>query len=170
MAKRVIATAPLDEQQDDGIVVWRKKPRIALSKYWDKLTQKNKDKAGREIPDPTPMAPPLGYVKQPSMVEHIREMIRGENLRKEALNADMETFEEADDFDVGDDTDPISGYEYEENFEPAGVIAVREAVAKAEERAQKAAAEYERLKKLEASMPVSTKPVETPAAGGDDHS
>ena len=33
------------------------------------------DKYGREIPDPTPMEPPLGYVRRPSLFEQIREQV-----------------------------------------------------------------------------------------------
>lgn len=69
------------------------------------------DGRGREIPDPTPVAPPIGYVKQPSLHEQIREMVRSERLAQEAAAAGFETFEEADDFDVGDDFDPSSPYE-----------------------------------------------------------
>lgn len=71
---------------------------------------------GRETPDPTPMQPPLGYFKQPTMVDHIRNLIRSERLREAAEAGGAESFEEADDFNVGDDYDPHSGYETE--FEP----------------------------------------------------
>lgn len=61
------------------------------------------------FPDPTPVAPPIGYKKQPSMVDIIREQIR---LAGEASKSQgFETFEEADDFDVDDDYDPRSPYE-----------------------------------------------------------
>ena len=71
---------------------------------------------GLEIPDPTPIAPPIGYVKQPSLVAQIRAMVRSEKLRLEAEAMGAETFEDADDFDVGDDFDPTSPYEAD--FEP----------------------------------------------------
>lgn len=66
-----------------------------------------------EVPDPTPVAPPVGYKKQPSMVEYIRDMVRSEKLRQEAEAAGYETFEESEDFDVGDDNDPTSPWENE---------------------------------------------------------
>jgi len=68
-------------------------------------------KDGRERPSDVPLAPPLGYVKQPTIHERIRDMVRSEHLRREAEAAGAETFEEADDFDVGDDFDPSSPYE-----------------------------------------------------------
>lgn len=71
---------------------------------------------GAEIPDSTPLAPPVGYERQPSLAEQIRAMIVGEKLRAEVEAAGAETFEEADDFDVGDDYDPTSPYEA--NFDP----------------------------------------------------
>lgn len=74
------------------------------------------DELGREIPDPTPLAPPLGYKKQPTLAEQMRAMVISEKLKAEARAAGAETFEEADDFNVGDDYDPTSPYE--EIFEP----------------------------------------------------
>ena len=69
------------------------------------------DAEGREVFDPTPVAPPVGYVKQPSLFEQVRDMVRGEALRLYADAQDMESFEEADDFDVDDDYDPRTPYE-----------------------------------------------------------
>lgn len=74
------------------------------------------DELGREVPDPTPVAPPIGYVRQPSLAEQIRAMVMSEQLRQAAENAGAETFEESEDFDVGDDFDPTTPYENE--FDP----------------------------------------------------
>lgn len=71
---------------------------------------------GKEYPDPTPVAPPIGFIKQPTLAETMRSMILGEALKRHARESGQETFEEADDFDVGDDYDPTSPYE--ETFEP----------------------------------------------------
>lgn len=91
-----------------------------LSKIAEAIKQHVKGKpltkTGAEIPDPVPMAPPIGYKKQPTMVDHIRTMIRSEKLRQEVEAAGFETMEEADDFDIGDDVDPASPYEH--NFDP----------------------------------------------------
>lgn len=77
-------------------------------------------KSGRENPDPTPMAPPVGYNRQPTLAERVREMVRSEKLRLEAEAAGAETFEEADDFDVPDEWEPRSQFEipWEYNFDP----------------------------------------------------
>lgn len=69
------------------------------------------DKEGRELPDPTPVAPPVGYVKQKSMTEIIREQVRSHHLQAAAEAQGLETFEEAEDFDIGDDLDPSTPYE-----------------------------------------------------------
>lgn len=71
---------------------------------------------GEEIPDPRPAAIDTGLKKPPTLQETIRRLVRDESF-KAALDAGgMETFEEADDFDVGDDFDPASPYE--EDFDP----------------------------------------------------
>lgn len=81
------------------------------------------DEHGREILDSTPMQPPIGYHRTPSLAEQIRNMVRSEKLALEAEAAGAETFEEADDFDVGDDFDPSSPYETD--FDPTPVDELR---------------------------------------------
>jgi len=73
-------------------------------------------KDGREMVSGIPKAKPLGYKKHKTIQETIREMIRSEQLRREAEAAGLETLEEADDFEIGDDFDPTSPYEY--SFDP----------------------------------------------------
>lgn len=69
------------------------------------------DDAGRYYPDPTPIAPPIGYIKSPSIAEQLRAMVRSEHVRQAAEQAGEDTFEEADDFEIGDDYDPRSPWE-----------------------------------------------------------
>jgi len=76
------------------------------------------DEFGREVPDPVPMAPPVGYSRSPTMTEIIRQQIMGQQLAAEAAAMGKESWEEADDFDVGDDFDPTSPWE--EQFDPVG--------------------------------------------------
>lgn len=71
------------------------------------------DDLGRELCDPTPMEPPLGYNPQPSLAEQMRMMIESERLRLAAEAAGYETFEEADDFDMEEDPFPRSPHEDE---------------------------------------------------------
>lgn len=78
---------------------------------------KNLTPLGYEIADPTPVAPPIGYKKQPTLVEQMRNMIRSEMLAREVAAQGQETFEESEDFEVGDDLpDPQS--EWENDFDP----------------------------------------------------
>lgn len=75
------------------------------------------DEKGREVLDPVPLAPPVGYRREVSQSERIRQMIRSEHMRMAAEIQGMESFEEADDFDVEDDPiDPNTPYE--EVFDP----------------------------------------------------
>lgn len=76
------------------------------------------DPQGREIPDPTPMQPPVGYNPQPSLAQQMRQMIISDRLAREAREAGAETFEEADDFEVGDDWEQEKHSPYEANFDP----------------------------------------------------
>lgn len=69
------------------------------------------DAGGREVTDGRPMAPPLGYKKTESLAEQIRRMVQDEHIRRELENSGIETFDEANDFDIGDDVDPSSPYE-----------------------------------------------------------
>lgn len=103
------------------------------------------DPDGRELVDPTPVAPPVGYERRPSMVDIIRAQVR-EHASRYAEDNDMETFDEADDFVIGDDYDPSSPYE--ENFDPVGFEpgAARKFVTEQEEKRHKA------LKKKEAEI------------------
>lgn len=70
------------------------------------------NKLGEEMPNSTPVAPPVGFVKAPSMVDHLRAMVRSELLRREVVAAGVESFDEADDFEIADDPiDPSTPYE-----------------------------------------------------------
>lgn len=65
---------------------------------------------GHEVPDPTVVEPPLGYIQQPDIMEQMRTMLRNELGRLQELQ-DAETLEEANNFDIDDDYHPISPYE-----------------------------------------------------------
>lgn len=81
-----------------------------------RMTRSELDKEGREIVDPVPMAPPVGYVAGMTQEQRLQQMIRTEHQRLYALHYN-ETFEEANDLDIDDDPiDPDTPYE--ENFDP----------------------------------------------------
>lgn len=95
----------------------RVRHRITTAGYKKKMRDAGYNDAGEFIPDGTPMAPPVGYKPQPSMVEVIRDMVRNERLQADLDAAGLETFEEADDFEVGDDGEDLkSGFE--NDFDP----------------------------------------------------
>lgn len=73
------------------------------------------DEFGREIPDPTPVAVPAGWSRPVPLQQQIQAMIRTELSRK-AVEDGQESFEEADDFDVDEEPDPLSPYEMPEGL------------------------------------------------------
>lgn len=76
------------------------------------LVRAQLDDKGREIVSKVKFAAAVRMDHGDSLGERVREMIRSEKLRQEALEAGYETFDEADDFDVDDDTmDPTTPYE-----------------------------------------------------------
>lgn len=66
---------------------------------------------GFEITDPTPMQPPLGYKRSLSLSEQIAQQVRIAQLKILEDAALHESEEEADDFEVGEDYEPLSKYE-----------------------------------------------------------
>lgn len=90
---------------------------LTQEQYLAKLLERGLDEFGKFEPDGTPMAPPIGYKKQPSMVEIVRNMVRSERLAADLAAAGHETFEESDDFDVPDDP-PDMRSPFENDFDP----------------------------------------------------
>lgn len=109
--------------------------RLTPEEYLRKMREKNINDVGELVPDSTPMAPPIGYKKHPSMVEIVRDMVRSERLAQEALAMGHETFEEADDFDVGDDPEVLRS-PYENDFDPSVAELVQVGREELERRAQ----------------------------------
>lgn len=92
---------------------FKPKPQLSKEEYELRLLAKGIGPDGL-IPDPVPIAPPIGYKRQPSMTEIVRNAIASERLKMEAELAGYETFEESEDFDVDDDfTVPRSQHEWE---------------------------------------------------------
>lgn len=82
-------------------------------------------KEGAERLSPTPMQPPLGYKRAPSLAEQIRQQVLAAKL--EELSHLEETDEEADDFNVGEDFEPSSPHEND------GMPTIRELKIRAQE-------------------------------------
>lgn len=89
---------------------------------------------GQEIPDPTRNEVALGFRRPKDIHEMIQEALRGERMLQSAQLAGMETFEEANDFDVDEEPDPLSVYELKDMHEEAYDDARRTIAASKEKR------------------------------------
>ncbi|WNK13476.1 MAG: hypothetical protein [Microvirus sp.] len=69
------------------------------------------DVNGWEIPDPNPMALPVGFKRPETLAEQVARLVRSERWKHDMEKAGLETFEESEDFDVGEDFDPSTPYE-----------------------------------------------------------
>lgn len=78
------------------------------------------DKNGSEIPDSRPAELPVGFVHPESIQDTIRRLITDPRIREELDGEQMESFDEADDFDIEDD---VPQSPHEENFDPLHLLA-----------------------------------------------
>lgn len=77
---------------------------------------------GEEVPDPRPVALPVGFTRPKSLQETMQNLLRNEEFRRAVEATGSESFEEADDFEMDDDSDDITrGSPYEQDFDPLGV-------------------------------------------------
>lgn len=65
------------------------------------------DAQGREIPDPTPMAIPVGARRPESLTEQIKRLVGGA-LSSRMAEQGAETLDEANDFDIPDEDDDFT--------------------------------------------------------------
>lgn len=110
------------------------------------------DSRGREVPDPVPVAPPLGYRREPSLAERIRSMVQHELWMQG--NATAETFEEANDFEDDEFGNAESPYEFDEDAELEQRLAI--------EAQKKAAATPQGQKAASGGVPPAKEPQEAP--------
>lgn len=72
-------------------------------------SEERHNEAGEEVLDSTPMQPPLGHKRTVPLREQIMQQVRlMKRLEDDAIG---ETEDEADDFEVGEDFEPLSKYE-----------------------------------------------------------
>lgn len=119
-----------------------------------KLSPQRHDDNGYEKLDPTPMQPPLGYKKTLSLSEQILQQVR--QYKQQLLEDDAieETDEEADDFEVGEDFEPLSPYENDHIPSVKKLKADAKAInAKRTEAIRKKAIEEHEAKKAAAKPP-----------------
>jgi len=81
-------------------------------KTTDKYNRFSED--NKEILNPTPMQPPLGYKPSLSLAEQIRQQVR---MLKGLEDMEPETEEEADDFEI--DEDPVMASRWENDMIPS---------------------------------------------------
>lgn len=74
---------------------------------------------GREVPDDVPLAATLKLPKQESLSDMIQRLVRT-NISALAASEGYETFEEANDFDIGDDPELKGEYEIDDEL-PLGI-------------------------------------------------
>lgn len=71
------------------------------------------DSQGRELPDPTPVALPAGRRLPESLESMLARMVRG-HVSQLAEREGLETFEEANDFEIESDDEPLTAYEQQD--------------------------------------------------------
>lgn len=82
-------------------------------------TREGRHEVGKEYPNPIPIAPPIGWVPSDPVHEVMARMVAREFQRQreaELGGEEVDSPEEADDFDIGEDFDPQAPYEHD--FEP----------------------------------------------------
>lgn len=96
--------------------------RIELIKYYESVAIEGSEEfgflniRGHEVPDPTIVEPPLGYVHQPDLMTQMRLMVQRE-ISAAAAAHELETFADAEDFDI--DEDPVDyASPWEQFFDP----------------------------------------------------
>lgn len=71
-----------------------------------------------EHPDPQPVSMPAGFKRPETLEERIRRLVRSERFAQAMAEQGVESFDEANDFDIDDDpVDPATPYE--PFFDPA---------------------------------------------------
>lgn len=123
------------------------------------------DEHGREIGDPKPVAIPVGFKRPETLAEQVQRLVRT-SISRQAEAEGKETFEESEDFDVGDDDDPRTPYET--FFDPVlgrdlSAQEFREHESVYRERYLRAQAEY--FAQQDRVEVVSRRPTPTPTTG-----
>lgn len=75
------------------------------------------DSNGSEVLDPRPVGIPVGFQKPPSLTEMMQKYVRHELSRRAEADG-MESFEEAEDFDVSDEDEWLES-DWELVFDPS---------------------------------------------------
>lgn len=76
---------------------------------------------GEEVPDPKPMALPVGFTRPEPLAVTIARMVKHNTDLILKSGANIETFEEANNFDTGEDL-PDAPTPYEDKFDPLHTV------------------------------------------------
>lgn len=120
--------------KDDGTVLeGDQKPSQVSGKEKLKADERNPlctyNAKGEELLDSRPVALPVNFTRPIPLGERVRALVKSELLARAARDQDVDTFEEADDFNIPDDPiDPSTPFE--EEFEPEipGIVARENAI------------------------------------------
>jgi len=127
------------------------------------------DRAGRPVfmPDGVPVEPSLGQPEPEDIADRVRRQIQGKVLAERLQELGVDSFEEANDFEVEENQDkcPFSGHEYSEQDEANDAVAWANEVKRREEEEQKQSKEKKRQEYLDlknefekTNPPASTSP------------
>lgn len=111
--------------------VWK---RVVRKLTGDERKGLHHNERGEELLDPTPVRARIPLQAHERLEVKIARMLNSAKIREEFMRSGIETFEEADDFDVGEDMDPETPYE--RDFDHATITAVDKGVTRAPERPQ----------------------------------
>lgn len=111
---------------------------------------------GKEIFDPTPVAAPIGWKKPKSMQELMAKYMR--DASEYAQRSGLETFEEAEDFEVGEEDDFETPWELE--FDP---ISGKEMYSGQKQQLDEARADFDKYVKSRRRKPKTKFEEEQPA-------
>lgn len=90
----------------------KKIPPSALNDDGEQILAFLVEDGRKEFGDPVPVAPPVGMTRPLTTEERFRRIIRSEHLARIADSQGVDTFDEAEDFDVEDDPVPaLTPYE-----------------------------------------------------------
>lgn len=125
--------------------------------------------------DPTPMAIPIGAKRPERLQDQIARLVRNHDIQRTLAAAGMETFQDADDFDIEDDPiDPTTPYE--SDFDHANIHAmdrgvVRHPTSEEIKNSKETLSRFRKKPKSDKQEELSTPPVaHKKAQGGVDNS
>lgn len=90
---------------------------------------KDRFKNGRFVPNTDVKAMPVGYTRPMSDAEMFARFIQGPQMAQLARSNELDTFEEADDFNIPDDPHPMPEIPFADDFDLAYGKAVHHGVA-----------------------------------------